>query len=70
LRIYDLSGRLVRTFPLPSSLFSPLKIVWDGKDAKGNSVPSGIYFYELKTSNGINSCNRPSREIKRMLLLR
>ncbi|MCK4330520.1 VCBS repeat-containing protein, partial [candidate division WOR-3 bacterium] len=61
INIYDLTGRLVHTFPLPSSLFSPLKIVWDGKDAKGNSVPSGIYFYELKTLIGINSCNRPSR---------
>jgi len=67
LKIYDVSGRLVRSFPLlssPSSLFS--SVTWDGKDEKGRNVKSGIYFLKLKVksemlnpirkrfSNGVN----------------
>lgn len=38
LKIYDVSGRLVKSFdPAPS-------IVWSGKDETGRDVPSGIYF--------------------------
>ena len=54
LRIYDVSGRLVRSFSLfspPSSLFS--SVTWDGKDEKGKDVRSGVYFVRLKSMNVI-----------------
>lgn len=44
LRIYDISGRLVKTLinrKQPSDYYT---IKWDGKDAKDNEVKPGIYF--------------------------
>jgi len=51
LKIYDVSGRLVRSFSIPTD-YSVLHttLMWDGKDSKGKMVPSGIYFCKLKTS--------------------
>jgi hypothetical protein len=49
LKIYDLSGRLTRTFdhstpqdPMDNQPFN--QIVWDGKDNAGKRVPNGVYF--------------------------
>lgn len=47
--IYDVSGKLVRSFsllPPHSSLFS--SVVWNGKDLSGNEVKPGIYFLKTK----------------------
>ncbi|MBU1700652.1 MAG: carboxypeptidase regulatory-like domain-containing protein [Candidatus Eisenbacteria bacterium] len=47
LRIFDISGSVIRTISrgrLPSGNQS---IVWDGRDARGHCVASGLYFYEL-----------------------
>jgi len=46
LKIYDVCGRLIRTLPLSPRHTS---VVWDGKDNMERKVPSGIYFYRLKT---------------------
>jgi len=62
LRIYDVSGRLVRTLvagPLAAGTYEKL---WDGKDSGGGSVASGIYFYKLETKS--------VTETKKMILLR
>jgi flagellar hook assembly protein FlgD len=51
LSIYDLQGRLVRTL-VHDRLGSGYKeFAWDGKDAKGVPVGSGVYFYRLKAGN-------------------
>lgn len=50
--IYDLSGRLVRSIPLPSSSLNPLKVVWHGRDTQGNEVLSGVYFVQLEIARG------------------
>ncbi len=46
--IYNASGKLVRT--LASHPFSAgyKTLSWDGRDNRGGSVASGIYFYKLK----------------------
>ncbi|MDP6670071.1 MAG: proprotein convertase P-domain-containing protein, partial [Candidatus Krumholzibacteria bacterium] len=51
LAIYDVSGRRVRT--LASGLWQTGKheLVWTGRDDRGNTVSSGLYFYRL-TSDG------------------
>ena len=51
LRIYDLTGRLVRTLvdkPLKPGYYT---VVWDGKDSTGKEVTTGIYFYKLQVDN-------------------
>lgn len=45
-KIYDLAGRLVQT------LKGTEKLRWDRKDAEGNDVESGLYFYQIETPQG------------------
>ncbi len=50
LAIYDVSGRLVRTLVntrLPAGRYTE---TWDGRDATGHRVASGIYFYRLQAA--------------------
>ena len=45
--IYDQQGRRVRDLvagALPSGVH---EVNWDGRDAAGRQVPSGLYFYRL-----------------------
>jgi hypothetical protein len=44
LAIYDVTGRMVRSFPLSEETRS---ITWDGTDASGKTVASGTYFYSV-----------------------
>ena len=50
LNIYDISGRLVRSFP--SSLLSlRSSVTWDGRDESGQRVAAGIYFVRGRIGN-------------------
>jgi hypothetical protein len=55
LRIYNTSGRLIRTLELgqqrPGAYVDKERaIYWDGKNENGEDVSSGVYFYELSTT--------------------
>jgi WD40 repeat protein len=55
-RIYDATGHLVRTLQLgqkaPGIYCSKEQAAyWDGKNDAGETVGSGIYFYEMRTRN-------------------
>jgi hypothetical protein len=51
LAVYNIEGKLVRV--LADRHFSEgiSKLTWDGKNANGNAVGSGVYFYRLKTGH-------------------
>ncbi|MGQ9665568.1 MAG: T9SS type A sorting domain-containing protein [bacterium] len=50
LKIYDVSGRLVKSFDQIFSINHPVSsIVWCGVDDDGNELPAGIYFIHLNT---------------------
>ena len=54
--IYDVSGRLIRSLDLgwqpTGSYMTPSSAAyWDGRNAVGERVASGIYFYTLQTSD-------------------
>ena len=51
LRIYDMIGRLRKTFELGIQSSGAQEVVWDGKDEEGIDCPAGSYTYEL-TVNG------------------
>jgi hypothetical protein len=52
LRVYDVSGRLVRTLVDESRPPGRYSVIWDGRDNKGQPVASGVYFCRM-TGTGI-----------------
>ncbi len=47
LAVYDAGGRLVRTLVGETMGIGSHQVAWDGSDANGQPVASGVYFYEL-----------------------
>ena len=62
LKVYDLTGRVVKT--LVDNVQEPAyyNIRWDGRDDKGKRLASGIYFYRIEVGE--------FRNTKKMILLR
>jgi len=48
IRIYDISGRLVKSFSL-SDIGHPSSVIWRGEDDAGRTVPAGVYFIKSET---------------------
>jgi hypothetical protein len=48
LAIFDMRGRLVRVLVEKDLRPGRHTVIWDGREANGGEVPSGIYFYRLK----------------------
>jgi hypothetical protein len=63
LSIYNIQGQLVKTLEDGVKEAGNHKLIWDAKDNNGIKVNSGIYFYQLKTSRGIEA-------VSKMLFLR
>ncbi|MCK4251319.1 T9SS type A sorting domain-containing protein, partial [candidate division WOR-3 bacterium] len=56
LKIYDTSGRVVRSFPivnLSNQNKSVVSVYWDGADDSNRKLPNGIYFCNLSTGDTI-----------------
>lgn len=49
--IFTPSDELVRKFKLGQQARGEKKLYWDGKNANGETVASGIYFYQFKAGN-------------------
>jgi hypothetical protein len=62
LRIYDVSGRLIRDLASGPRSAGQHREQWDGKDQGGKDVASGVYFARLNAAGQM--------EMKSMLLLR
>jgi len=54
LRVYDVSGRLVRTLVDGRQAKGGHSVVWDGRSNDGREVSSGVYFVRLETE-GVGS---------------
>lgn len=46
MKLYDVTGRLVKQFSLPPDA-SFNHVIWDGLDDQGRAVPSGVYFLRI-----------------------
>ena len=62
LSIYNTKGQLVKTLANGMTQAGDHRLVWDGKDSKGSSVASGLYFYKLN-ANG-------RTETRKMMLMK
>ena len=60
--IFDVNGRKVRTLVSEVKMQGVHKAVWNGKNDRGTSVASGVYFYRLTAGE--------FTQIKKMILLR
>ena len=49
--IFNVAGQFIKSLVNDYQLHGEKKVFWDTKDAAGNHVPSGIYYYMI--SNGI-----------------
>jgi hypothetical protein len=45
LKIFDLSGRIIKTFKNPHH-----RVIWEGESDTGEEVGSGIYFCSFETA--------------------
>ncbi|HKW13109.1 MAG TPA: FlgD immunoglobulin-like domain containing protein, partial [Candidatus Krumholzibacteria bacterium] len=57
LRVYDVSGALVRTLVDRSHNPGDYDAHWDGRNTAGMPVSSGVYFYRLE-ANGFSGTRR------------
>ncbi len=60
--VYDVRGRLVRTLVSGRVSAGYNEVVWDGRDDSGNRVASGVYLYQLRAGNVV--------ETKKMVMLK
>jgi parallel beta-helix repeat protein len=51
LEIYDITGRVVKSFEVNAQNSGNYEFVWDGTNITGSRVASGIYFYKLKAQS-------------------
>jgi hypothetical protein len=50
-KVYDVTGRLVRTLADRTFSEGPQSLIWDGTDDQGRGVPRGVYFTQVKFTN-------------------
>ncbi len=60
--VFDANGSLVRTLLDETRAAGDNEVHWDGRDARGKAVASGVYFYRLTTGSVVES--------KKMVLLK
>ena len=51
LRVYDTSGRMLRTLSDGQMESGRHAAHWDATDSNGNPVPSGVYFYQIRAAD-------------------
>jgi flagellar hook assembly protein FlgD len=49
LKVYDVSGRLVRTLLNETRGAGPVSAVWDGTDEQGRPAASGVYLARMES---------------------
>lgn len=62
LAVYDMMGQKVATLSAGRHRAGTHSVSWQGRDAQGNRVASGVYFYRLTTAGRV--------DVSRLLLLK
>ncbi len=51
--IYNLTGRLMRSYRQGSQSAGSYSVYWNGRTADGQPAPSGVYFYRIQAGNEV-----------------
>jgi hypothetical protein len=62
IRIYDVSGRVVRTLVDDRRSAGAHEVTWDGRNSAGNAVSTGVYLYRMVAGSFVQA--------RRMVLLK
>jgi hypothetical protein len=66
-KVYDALGREVKTLLSSNQTARAYRVAWDGKDASGNTLASGMYLYRMVATN---ASGKVFTDSKRMMLLK
>jgi hypothetical protein len=55
LSVYDLAGRRVRTLAAGTQAAGEHSVLWTGDDARGRTLPSGVYLVQLRAGGTVQS---------------
>ena len=61
LTIYNIAGQTVRAFS-GNTEAGTVTLTWDGRDARGSQVATGVYFYSVEAG--------AFKDVKKMVLLK
>jgi flagellar hook assembly protein FlgD len=53
MRVFDLSGRLVRTLANEDMAAANHSVIWDGADDNGRPLGAGVYFCRLEAQGQV-----------------
>ena len=53
-RLYDVTGRMIRTLANREYPPGEHEVTWDGTDDQGRAAPVGVYFYQLRTPSFVS----------------
>jgi len=53
LRVFDVTGRLIQTLARGAHTAGDHAVIWDSRDAQGQVVADGAYFYQLVGPDGV-----------------
>lgn len=70
IRIFTISGRLVRKLDHLWAVTGFNRFAWDGRDRDGDPLANGVYLYQIKASGKQGSKSISAQEIERCVILR
>ncbi|MEK7251260.1 MAG: T9SS type A sorting domain-containing protein, partial [Bacteroidota bacterium] len=69
MKVYNILGQEVATLVDATQVLGFYSVQWNSRNASGNAVATGVYFYRIE-ANGVGNRSNVFTQVKKMLLLR